>query len=343
MIMKLAALLIWLWILPAVVGCLWTETLPEEDGSLAAAYFYGLFTVLALFEALAVPMTFLKCSLTLLTRVWALLVLALALASVRKNRTFAAQRRWLAGAFRRMTPVLAVALLCMALQAAYVTQREYIDDDDAFYLATATTSVEKDSLYRFNPYTGKAYQQLPSRYVLAAWPLFLATLSRLSGFHPAILAHMLLPAVVLLWTYLVYALFAKRLFPDDPRKQGLFLLFVAVLLSFSGYSRYSAATFLFIRGWQGKAVLAGVGIPALFYGAWIVYQERATAVSWLMLGGIVCSACLFTSMGVALSLVVLGCCALCAALLNRRWLYLPLTAAACLPALACGVVYVILR
>lgn len=340
--MKLAALLIWLLILPAVAGCLWTEKTPEEPGSVAAAYFYGLFSVLALFEMLAVPMTFLKCSLTLLTRVWAFLVLALALISVIKNRGFSAQRRWISVFFQRMTPLLAVAMLCMALQATYVTQREHIDDDDAFYLATATTSVEKDSLHRFNPYTGKLYGRLPSRYVLSAWPLFLATLSRLSGFHPVILAHMLLPAIVLLWAYLVYALFAKRLFPGHPQRQGLFLMFVAILLSFSGYSRYSAGTFLFIRGWQGKAVLAGVGIPALFYGAWIVFNEQATAVSWLMLGGIVCSTCLFTSMGVPLSLVVLGCCALCAVFLKRRWLYLPLTAAACLPALACGAVYVVI-
>ncbi len=59
MMIKLFLLLIWLVILPTVVGCLWTRKTPEYSGNLLASYFYGLFTVFALFEVLAVPMVFL--------------------------------------------------------------------------------------------------------------------------------------------------------------------------------------------------------------------------------------------------------------------------------------------
>ena len=95
MMIKLFLLLIWLVILPTVVGCLWTRKTPEYSGNLLASYFYGLFTVFALFEVLAVPMVFLKCSLTLLCGVWGGGVLLLAILSIIKNHSFPTQRIWL--------------------------------------------------------------------------------------------------------------------------------------------------------------------------------------------------------------------------------------------------------
>ena len=340
---KILLLLIWLFILPTVVGCLWTRKTPEYSGNLLASYFYGLFTMFAWFEALAVPMIFLKCSLTLLCRVWSGGVLLLAILSIVKNRSFRKQRIWLKGLKKKMTPVLLVVLACALLQTGYVTERQHIDEDDAFYLASATTAAATDSLYRYSAYTGKKYKSLPARYVLAGWPLYLAAMSRLTFWHPAVLAHTILAGIVVLWAYLVYALLAAALFPGEKRKQAVFLLFVAVLLSFSGYSRFSAATFLFIRGWQGKAVLAGVGIPSLFYSCWMAMKEKRGWLPWLMLSAVVTGCFMFTTMGVAASLLVVGCCALAAAILKKNWRYLVNSGLACLPALACGIVYAYLK
>ena len=340
---KILLLLIWLFILPTVVGCLWTRKTPEYSGNLLASYFYGLFTMFAWFEVLAVPMVFLKCSLTLLCRVWSGGVLLLAILSIVKNRSFRKQRIWLKGLKKKMTPVLLVVLACALLQTGYVTERQHIDEDDAFYLASATTAAATDSLYRYSAYTGKKYKSLPARYVLAGWPLYLAAMSRLTFWHPAVLAHTILAGIVVLWAYLVYALLAAALFPGEKRKQAVFLLFVAVLLSFSGYSRFSAATFLFIRGWQGKAVLAGVGIPSLFYSCWMAMKEKRGWLPWLMLSAVVTGCFMFTTMGVAASLLVVGCCALAAAILKKNWRYLVNSGLACLPALACGIVYAYLK
>lgn len=343
MMIKILLLLIWLFILPTVVGCLWTRKTPEYSGNLLASYFYGLFTMFAWFEVLAVPMVFLKCSLTLLCRVWSGGVLLLAILSIVKNRSFRKQRIWLKGLKKKMTPVLLVVLACALLQTGYVTERQHIDEDDAFYLASATTAAATDSLYRYSAYTGKKYKSLPARYVLAGWPLYLAAMSRLTFWHPAVLAHTILAGIVVLWAYLVYALLAAALFPGEKRKQAVFLLFVAVLLSFSGYSRFSAATFLFIRGWQGKAVLAGVGIPALFYSCWMAMKEKGGWLTWLMLSAVVTGCFMFTTMGVAASLLVVGCCALAAAVLKKNWRYLVNSGLACLPALVCGIFYAYLK
>ena len=270
-------------------------------------------------------------------------MLLLAILSIVKNRSFRKQRIWLKDLKKKMTPVLLAVLACALLQTGYVTERQHIDEDDAFYLASATTAAATDSLYRYSAYTGKKYKSLPARYVLAGWPLYLAAMSRLTFWHPAVLAHTILAGIVVLWAYLVYALLAAALFPGEKRKQAVFLLFVAVLLSFSGYSRFSAATFLFIRGWQGKAVLAGVGIPALFYSCWMAMKEKRGWLPWLMLSAVVTGCFMFTTMGVAASLLVVGCCALAAAILKKNWRYLVNSGLACLPALACGIVYAYLK
>ncbi|MDD2959524.1 MAG: DUF6077 domain-containing protein [Lachnospiraceae bacterium] len=340
--MKLLMLSIWLVVMPTLVGCLWTRRMKGYSGNVLQAFFYGLFSLFALFELLAIPMVFLKRSLTLLSFSWVVLTGILALISIVKNKSFAKEREWLKGCRHKMTAVLAVAIICIGCQAAYVTVEEHVDEDDAFYLATSTTAVEKDSLYRYSPYTGKEYKKLPARYVLAAWPLFLAVLSKLSSLHPAVLAHSVLPGYMVLLAYLIYALIAARLYPGEKKKQALFLLFAVILLSFSGFSRYSAGTFLFVRSWQGKAVLAGVGLPALCYSAWCAMKEEQS-LAWFGLICTVTAACMFTSMGVALSLILVGSGGLVWTLSRKNWKCLFAVGFSCFPALVVGVVYVFLR
>ena len=48
----------------------------------------------------------------------------------------------------------------------------HIDDDDAFYVATASTTLETDTVFQYNAYTGDEYESLPSRYVLSPFPIF---------------------------------------------------------------------------------------------------------------------------------------------------------------------------
>ena len=50
--------------------------------------------------------------------------------------------------------LLVVVIVCILLQMLYVTKYQHIDEDDAYYLGTAVTAVQKDGLYRRNPYTG---------------------------------------------------------------------------------------------------------------------------------------------------------------------------------------------
>lgn len=91
----------------------------------------------------------------------------------------------------------------------------HMDADDCFYVATATTDVYTDTIFEVDSYTGTAYRALPRRYVLSPFPVFLAVVSQLSGrLHPAVMAHMVFPAVFLSMAYMVQAVLAKNGFPE---------------------------------------------------------------------------------------------------------------------------------
>lgn len=90
----------------------------------------------------------------------------------------------------------------------------HMDADDAFYVAQATSGVQTDTIFEIIPYTGQKYYGIASRYILSPFPVFLAVVSQLSaGLHPAIMAHMIFPAVFLPVVYSVQYLLERNGFP----------------------------------------------------------------------------------------------------------------------------------
>ncbi len=68
-----------------------------------------------------------------------------------------------------------------------------------------------------------------------------------------------------LLAYVVYSLIGEMFFQKD-KKTGRFLLAMGVFIPRSSrHSVYTQGTFLLVRIWQGKAVLASVILPAVFY------------------------------------------------------------------------------
>ncbi len=352
-VLTLVLLVIFMVPLPLLIGFYWSRKDSSSPGSsLLSAFFYGTFFEFALFEILAVPMTFLKCSLFQLSIIWLILSMIFAVFSFYKGilptlraKKMSAEDRISeeAGSRSSFSLLLPIVLLCIFLQFFYVTFNQHIDEDDAYYVATATTAVETNTLIEYDPYTGDAYTFIPARYVLAAWPLYLAVLSTLSGgIHPTLIAHMVMPGFILLFTYTIYALIAQDLFPEECKKQHLFLLLVILVLSFSGFSVYSSGTFLFVRAWQGKALVAALSQPAIFYLCHRAMKENGEAVLWFCLFCVVTASCMFSSMGVVLAVIPVGVYTLIYAIPRKQWNYFLRSALTCTSAVACGIAYLII-
>ena len=342
MLIKLVLAGFWLVLIPATAGAPLAKR--KKDYTLGESFLTGILLMFAVAEILILPAIYINMSLHTVTVVFAAVMIVFAvygLWELQKDVKMHAAR------IRQELPKVSVwmwiAIVVILIQIVIAVIYAHMDADDSFYVGTATTSVYTDSIFQINPYSGIAYKGLPKRYVLSPFPILLAVVSQLSGgLHPAVMAHVIYPAVFFTAAYLVYHQMGKMFFPEEKRKQGIFLLFCAVLIWFSGFSVYTAGNFQLIRIWQGKAVLASVILPFLTYlGLWAVLNEQP-AYSWSILALTNLAACHVSSMGIMLAPVVTGLFVLLALVKNcspRRFLYGILC---CMPSLLLGGVYLCL-
>lgn len=131
-------------------------------------------------------------------------------------------------------------LNCFQIYMAYT--HAFFDGDDAYYVAQSVIADQSNVLYRILPYTGLT-TTVDVRHALATLPIWEAYLARISGIHPAIIAHSLLPLIFIPVTYLFYFQIGKRLLKKDYRKLAVFMILVSVLQIFGNTSIYTNSTF----------------------------------------------------------------------------------------------------
>lgn len=327
----------WLAVIPAFAGIPFTGKKKPEFSDVFLSGYLILFTVM---ELLTLPMLAMKMPLHVLTAVYGVMGIGLAVFGI--LFFWKKQRKNFSRSEKKERPGLFfwAAVFLILLQVAMCAVLAHMDADDCFYVATATTDVYTDTIFEVDPYTGGPYSVLPSRYVLSPFPVFLAVVSQLSGgLHPAIMAHMLFPVFFLPLAYMVQYRFAKKWFPGEKNAQGIYLFLAACICSFSGYSVYNAGNFQMVRIWQGKAVLASVLLPYLIYLCILFLLEEKSEISWipLLLANVSC--CLLSSMGIILSPLLISCFLLLSLFMRRDWKRAAAGLLCCLPSIMLGIVY----
>ena len=358
-------------VFPWIIG---TLILPDREQAFCTAAYRiigGNTGMWAVFQLLAVPAVLLQVPFHTLVRLWtgALLLLLGLFAIFCRNPAFRRKaffmRRTAAedAAEKEPLPAGNRVTLCLLILASLILIggqcrrylfEEHIDDDDSRFIASAVSAYQHDTMLLENPATGEVKPRPEGELVKDAaspWPMYLAALSALANVHPAITAHTVLPAYLLLLRYLVIwcvgsALFAegksRKAQPPSSEKQAWFLLFSAAALQFFGGSVHTAGAFALTRIWQGKAVLAAVMIPwilLLTYGS----EWTGEALSAKALIAASAAACLLSGMGILMAGALTGSYALWKALTERRLSSAALPLLCALPCLAYGLVYMILR
>lgn len=313
----------------------------ERGGRLLFSWIYGQLVLWAAFLVLSVPMILIGKNYAQVRTAYAYVCVALFVIAcgatlfpwLRRRKTgegagadgkmepWLGKKRWTQALWVAFACILLVQVLCALFLA-------YEDGDDAYYVAITTYCQGEKPLYRIIPYTGFT-TELQARHALAPFPVWVAILAEASGLSGAATSHVMMPLLVLLMTYGLYALIGRRLFQTQT-EQGkgwtlpLFLCFVALLIMFGGYSIYSPENFLVVRAAQGKAVLANVVIPALVYAMMLLLealenQEKVPSRLWVVLFAIMTTGCLCSSLGGFLLCIFLGLTVFCACICYHRW------------------------
>lgn len=344
MIIRGLLLCVILLVFPFLIGILCNRIMKRGNNRLLLNWVNGFVVMLGCFQPFALIAIMLKCSLSLLAYVYLIFLLGLSGISVYVNRTDIKVIFMNIPKKIKRTPWQSyVAFLLVLLQLATYFCGVHRDDDDAFYVAAAVTSVGTNTVYEYNPYTGDLYDVLPMRYVLSPFPVFTAVLSYLSGIHAATIAHTILPVFYLGLAYAIYALIGNELFKGKKIEIAWFVIWISLLSIFMSETIYMQGTFSLIRIWQGKAFLASALLPYVFYLGYRKYRKRSVKREWIMLLFTMLACTLVSSMGVILGAIMTGIMGVMVFCRHRNMKDLLEYMLCCIPNVFLAIVYVVFR
>ena len=338
-------------LLPVLMGCAVAFSLDggrSKSDLLAASYVYGQIILYALFQPVFVysilkNYRFSKALVLFLIVAGIVLAMIVTVCIVRFRKQLVTVVKskcqkpdfWIIAAL-----VVTIFMMVMSFYMAYY------DGDDAYYVAAASESYSSDSMYVKEPYTGYAIES-PYRYLFAPFPMWLAFLSKLTGFEVTAMSHSFLPWSMILLSVSVFYLFSERLFGEDSKKRGEFMFFISILIAFGDYSIHTPENFLLARSRQGKAALASFILPAvilLIFGVIKEYdlKKKVNPVRLIMLMVVGFAGALCSTLGgvLCVSIVLTG--ALCMLLTYRTFKYPILMALFSMPCLIFPVLYFVM-
>lgn len=159
------------------------------------------------------------------------------------------------------------ALISVILILAQVVMLFFMysrDADDSFYNAQATSAQVFGTMYRIDAGTGYT-TNLDFRHCFALFPMYQAFVSSASGVHLLIVAHKIIPIVLIPLTYYLLYNFGCVLFPKKPESGWMFVILINVFKLFGGISNYTAETFFLLRTWQGKSFAGNFILPGIIF------------------------------------------------------------------------------
>lgn len=331
-------------VMPFLCGTIITKYMKKDSESVLLNWISGFILIMALVEVVVVPATFLKLSFRAVCAVCYVLVVAAAALGVVWNRKRIGQMCVNGVKSIRHTPVMIwLVLLLLLFQMAVYVFYMHEDADDAFYIGTALTAVEDNSLFQVNPYTGEPYKTMPTRYILSPFPIFNGMLSQCVRLHPAIIVHTILPVILVMFCYGVFAVLGMELFKNEKEKAGWLVFFTGLYVCYSGFSTSAQGSMMVLRIWQGKSVLAVALLPMILCIFLRIIKRKESKADWILLFGLMLACCMVSSMGIMLGAIMLGCCGMVAAAFRRSFLHLIKWMLCALPNMILAVIYILIR
>ena len=275
----------WMFLVPIVLGLGILKLDKKGNKNVCLALILGLFTELLVFSLLAIPMTFLKCTFSLLKNSWAVIMIILSTVSIflnRKNIKDIVKQN--IDEIKGLPKILTVIfIILLAVQCYFPFKYMHEDYDDSNFVAKAVIAVDTDTLFVYDD-AGYEYKEFPTRTVLSQFPHYTGTIAVLSDIHPTVLAHTILPVVFIVIAYSFFYVFGKSLFKNDQKKAMIFLNLLAVIYMFGDYSRYTNFVRLLYRAWQGKSLVANLTIPFIWYVFIEYIGKENSRFGWIILG-----------------------------------------------------------
>lgn len=266
-------------------------------------YILGFLFMLAAFQVLCVPCAILQIAFHWLAGIYNVFMIFVMILSVVLNR----KRSYiiLKTEYKRIKSAPKICLLVILLifiqTLIPVTFETGYSGDDDTYITISNDIVESDSLYLINAESGleQSIQKVSYKVILTSFLAFVSFCGKISGIHVLIICRTLFPFILTPLAYSVYGLLGKLLF-HDIEKVANFLIVLSVVHIFMGFSWYTISLRLLVCIWHGKAVLAAIILPFIFYYTLLVLSDYTAAeLIVLMIVNVAASAVSLMGIGLA--------------------------------------------
>ncbi len=293
MVWGVLKLIFWLFLMPVFIGLLCNFILPRARRTFGITYILGFLVYAALFEVIAIPcMTGITYSAFKYCRLYytvcSLILAALGIARsvyliVKGEKSYLTlfpgeSRADIRDLLNPRTDLKlfkidysfeskiywGIFIVIMLVQMVMAVVMAGFDGDDAYYVVESLQAQQADVMNTINPYIGIS-TSLDIRHALAVITMWIAFLATRSGIHATIVSHSLIPLFVIPLVYLVYVEIARILFRKRQQLVPGFMIIVSLLMMFGNVSIYTPATFFLMRTWQGKAMVANLAFPLIFW------------------------------------------------------------------------------
>ena len=279
----------------------------KEEKSIAKAYVFGWFTFWAAGQILLVPMILAKVAFSDAILVWSAFAGLLALCGL-----FTTKWPKLPN-FPKTWPerfAIFVTFLTICIFFALIICLQHTDDDDSRFVVNAVDMLRTNTMFLTNPATGLSVSRFVGELckdVVAPWAVFIAWCAKLCELHPTIMAHSILPIVLYFTSFCIWWLLANYTLHEDTIHKCIFLCLIIFISVYGYYSKRSSESFFILRIWQGKADIAGLGIPLALWCLMQSFETNGKPQILFLLLIIHLSMCFMSSMGIIIGIILLTC------------------------------------
>ena len=342
MIKKLLLFLIWLVIIPFIIG---KTFIKKNEKKYLYRWMLGIVLEMAVFFVIAIPMVLLKKSFSLLVTSYTQLLIILTIIRFILNVFgFKRQKKKIKEVINEHASVLKTFVkginVFQILAIIIITGQVYekfaytnINNDDVSFVGLSVQMIENDSMYLNS--NGK----LISRRALAPISAFYSTFAVLLDSHVTIVTHTVMPMVFVVMAYVVYYEFGLKVLKNK-ESVYIFLIILGILNIFA-FDVKGANRYLLLYTWLGRALLAGIFLPLIWTVSFDAMDKESNCIKdW----GIICisvlSGLLGSQMGIVLLPIPVTVLGFANSVRDKKLSYLIKSLICIIPSLIIGLLYI---
>ena len=186
---------------------------------------------------------------------------------------------------KQQLPYVAVICFLVIIQMVFTTISYKENADDSYYVSLSLTNIDSEAIYMTEPSMGENVEgKVPfdATELIPTFELQIAIWAKLSSISPTIICHSLLPMLVIFMAYLAYYYLSKTFFKNK-KYAHIFLIILAIIFLFTGFSNRFRPGYLLTRGWQGKTLFLNISLTIII-ASLIKMDQKVSKKEVIILG-----------------------------------------------------------